>query len=341
MENQHLTYFKVENFKRFESLEMNNIGQFNLIVGDNNVGKTSVLEALLVEHKGYRFLDALFYILTKIKKFNKLNSWNSSGFLEYYLYDKAETLDTKLKFELKYNDGQNNFELKRKDNFDSSFNWIVNNNVESTLNVSSQYQGRDDQQFYFINQNIPFIPYGFSYDHNITGYYSNYIQKSSFKKNKFLSGLKKILPLINNIEVNPSSSTEPILLISQDDIDTLLPLATFGDGFLKLFRLLISIIIHSGKRLMIDEIDTGIHYSRMKDFWKILIESSIDNQVQLFATTHSKEALQYYKEALEELGYQDKGRVIRLVEHKQKVVKAYTYTFEQFEQSLDNDNEIR
>ena len=46
MENQHLTYFKVENFKKFDSLEVKDIGQFNLIVGDNNVGKTCLLEAL-------------------------------------------------------------------------------------------------------------------------------------------------------------------------------------------------------------------------------------------------------------------------------------------------------
>ena len=42
---QHLTYFKVENFKRFDSLELTDIGQFNLVVGDNNVGKTSLLES--------------------------------------------------------------------------------------------------------------------------------------------------------------------------------------------------------------------------------------------------------------------------------------------------------
>ena len=51
METKHLKYFKVENFKCFDSFEMDNIGQFNLIVGDNNVGKTSVLEALLVREK--------------------------------------------------------------------------------------------------------------------------------------------------------------------------------------------------------------------------------------------------------------------------------------------------
>ena len=52
MENSHLTYFKVENFKKFDSLEVNDIGQFNLIVGDNNVGKTCLLEALLFDEDG-------------------------------------------------------------------------------------------------------------------------------------------------------------------------------------------------------------------------------------------------------------------------------------------------
>ena len=53
MEAKHLSYFKVENFKRFDSLEVNDIGQFNLIVGDNNVGKTSLLEALLFDDDNY------------------------------------------------------------------------------------------------------------------------------------------------------------------------------------------------------------------------------------------------------------------------------------------------
>ncbi|WP_165764121.1 AAA family ATPase, partial [Flavobacterium covae] len=62
MSNNHLTYFKVENFKKFDALEVKNIGQFNLIVGDNNVGKTCLLEALLVEVRiDDDFLSGLFY----------------------------------------------------------------------------------------------------------------------------------------------------------------------------------------------------------------------------------------------------------------------------------------
>jgi len=43
---RRIVSFNVKNFKRFKFFEVKDIGQFNLIVGDNNVGKTSFLEAL-------------------------------------------------------------------------------------------------------------------------------------------------------------------------------------------------------------------------------------------------------------------------------------------------------
>src|SRR5438094_8588307 len=62
--SRHLSYFKVENFKRFESFEMKDLGQFNLIVGDNNVGKTSVLEALLFDADQSVFVNNLISALS-------------------------------------------------------------------------------------------------------------------------------------------------------------------------------------------------------------------------------------------------------------------------------------
>ena len=68
MDSNHLTYFKIENFKRFDSFEISNIGQFNLLVGDNNVGKTSVLEALLFDEEIYEWVVKLYnsFILRKL-----------------------------------------------------------------------------------------------------------------------------------------------------------------------------------------------------------------------------------------------------------------------------------
>ena len=65
MENNHLTYFKIENFKKFNYLEVNDIGQFNLIVGDNNAGKTCLLESLLLEFHAKKTIAALHHTFSK------------------------------------------------------------------------------------------------------------------------------------------------------------------------------------------------------------------------------------------------------------------------------------
>jgi AAA15 family ATPase/GTPase len=43
--------------------------------------------------------------------------------------------------------------------------------------------------------------------------------------------------------------------------------------------------------LLIDEIDTGLHYSVMKDMWRLINQASIDFNVQVFATTHSQDCV--------------------------------------------------
>ena len=61
--DNHLTYFKVENFKCFDSIELEDIGLINIITGDNNIGKSSLLEALLFNQDLYGFNDDLGMIL--------------------------------------------------------------------------------------------------------------------------------------------------------------------------------------------------------------------------------------------------------------------------------------
>lgn len=91
---------------------------------------------------------------------------------------------------------------------------------------------------------------------------------------------------------------------------------------------------------MIDEIDAGIHHSRMKGYLIQILQSAKNKNVQIFATTHSKECLQYYTEALQELGYENDGRVIKIANTKSGI-KAYASRFGQFENSLSAESEIR
>lgn len=54
---------KVNNFKQFKQLEIKDLGQFNLIVGDNNIGKTTALEMFLINENELEKHIIVYYIL--------------------------------------------------------------------------------------------------------------------------------------------------------------------------------------------------------------------------------------------------------------------------------------
>src|SRR5438477_6534472 len=82
MEESHLSSFEVKGFKKFTELKVENIGQFNLIVGDNNVGKTTLLEALLIDR--LKFVDRLNQIMIHVRKLSYFNS----AIFGYYFSDQ-------------------------------------------------------------------------------------------------------------------------------------------------------------------------------------------------------------------------------------------------------------
>jgi len=335
MNNRHLTSFKVENFKRFASFEMTNLGMFNLILGDNNVGKTSVLEALLVCDNSWELFNRLLVALD----YRKLkSSYEYEDIRQYVHRSNAEQ------------------ETSSKINFIQS----QSNGVSSHISIEfDSYRGRvsvkgipgDSTEYPLVsnvspsrNSSTPFIPFYKGHDEDLTRFYSR-IQSNRSAKKAFVKSLATFVPDIEDIELSsPFPGQVPHLIVSQKQMDATIPLALFGDGTLKLFRLLAEISINKGRRLMIDEVDTGIHFTRYKDFWKIVLQSAFENEVQLFMTTHNIECIRFFKEVLEvELQkFQDESRCISLVENSvTKQVSAHTFSFTEFEHAINVGNEIR
>ncbi len=334
MENNHLKSFEVSGFKKFTDLKIDNIGQFNLIVGDNNVGKTSLLEALLVNQNPENFFDSLANLLLFVKRFNNLRL----PYLNYFFSDSSK----KNLIEISEIDSEGiagNYFYYKKDDFNFEVSYTTNGLITPPRMFSLSNESYLNMNF---NLNVPFIPFGNYYDHELTEKYSQHIQIFVDKKDQFLKAFSKIIPNIKNIEVNAGLSKNPILLIAEAGRNQLTPLGMYGDGALKLFRILISLFSGNNiySRLMIDELDAGIHHSRLNDFIKSLINVGLSEGKQIFATTHSKECIESFKTALEEAGLQNEGRIIRLAETKNGI-KAYTNTFEQFENSLSAESEIR
>ena len=69
------------------------------------------------------------------------------------------------------------------------------------------------------------------------------------------------------------------------------PLGNFGKGMRRLLALALALNMPKGGIVLIDEIDTGLHYSIMGDMWLLVVNAAIQNDVQVFATTHSLDCL--------------------------------------------------
>jgi hypothetical protein len=69
------------------------------------------------------------------------------------------------------------------------------------------------------------------------------------------------------------------------------PLGSLGDGVTRLLGLLLAVSVSSQGFAMIDEIDTGLHFSIMRKMWEMVIEIAERLDVQVFATTHSLDCL--------------------------------------------------
>lgn len=64
------------------------------------------------------------------------------------------------------------------------------------------------------------------------------------------------------------------------------PISSQGEGTHRLLALALSLTQLSGGVLLIDEIDTGLHWTVLEDMWKLVIDGATSGGTQVFATTH-------------------------------------------------------
>lgn len=332
-EEDHITSIKVSNFKQFEQLEITNIGLINLIVGDNNIGKTTTLEMFLITPDIEEYYKRLLYCYIERSKIipDRVNTSEKTEY--YYQIDQDFLFDY-----LPYNHDENpTFELLsgRKIN---KLNILIDEEKTQVSNFTSlnfsKVRKRMDSLSYSDTLSLPFYSYGKGYGKDLSTFYDNYIRKDREIEIDFLSKLTLFIPDVENVLLTAEGGIS--IRIMNDNFDK--PLHSFGDGANKLFRILVLMTIHKGKLLLIDEIDSGIHFSRFRKFWEIIITISVRDNTQVIATTHNLECINYFASALEEKN-QGLSRVIQLV--KTNRLKSTTYDFENFKFALEDNFELR
>jgi hypothetical protein len=104
-----------------------------------------------------------------------------------------------------------------------------------------------------------------------------------------VKALQVIEPRLTEMQAIPVRGSTR--LFGDIGLPKLVALADMGDGMNRLTRLVLAISSAQGGTVLVDEIENGLHYSVHEDVWRVISEALDRFDVQLFATTHSRECI--------------------------------------------------
>ena len=121
--------------------------------------------------------------------------------------------------------------------------------------------------------------------------------------------------------------------------DRPVPLKSLGDGAVRLFGVALALANCRDGFLLIDEVENGIHYSVQQDFWKMVLQSAQENNVQVLATTYSWDCMAGFATAAAANEEVD-GAHIRL-ERRGGQMRAVAYSEEDLLVAAEQGIEVR
>ena len=352
---------ELQNYRRFRQFKVNDLAEVNLFVGRNNVGKTSLLEAVALYQSSVP-ISTLKFMANRRRELGFLAPESERGeFREVPNISHAffgHKVEPKNKISILDDTGLGvSFEVHEWRDFNgqsmprrsqnsllltSSRNGAVAVNEEVThdgflLDLPSFFSNTKSQMG---TKNSILVPSeGLSRSYLAVLY--NEVIRDALEAN--LAQAVKILdPDVTGVfflaRLDDVSTTSSDILIGRNGSERT-PIGSFGDGMMRLLTLALSLVNARKGFLLVDEIDTGLHYSTMPDLWKLILHSSIELEVQTFATTHSLDCVRGLHIALE----REPALAERVAVHKidSRLDFAVTFTGNELMVALRNDLELR
>ena len=365
---------QIENFRGLERLVVDGLSPISLISGRNGVGKTTLLEAIWLTYgpqipdltarlEGWRGIsvDAKSeFMLNLFHDFNStrpivlttLGDWdNGARVLTIKLRPKTtSTLSLGASGEdsgaevQTTNVGDGNLESEHEIIFESKYDfgdsisrgWMVQSQVGPGM-IGHAFQTELD---------IPRAPRPQALFHSAVtrrpgDVAAKRLQALEVAKNetKVIKLLQSVEPRLKAIRAMPLPSGESAVFVDIGE-DHLMPVALMGDGLAALLTLSLAIATASGGAVLVDEIETGIHHSALREMWQGVATLVREFDVQLFAATHSRETIVAASDALDSK-YAGMLSLHRLERGREGQVQALTYDQKSLKTALSAEFEVR
>lgn len=332
---RHIDDINIVQFRGVKNLQLLNTSQINLLVGRNNSGKTSVLEAIeLYCHPQdisqfaltSRGRDRRFFLpsgLPLVEAILWLFPFNLNGSQE----DREDIIITGLvnreqvtvkaicreKLIIEPETRQIKW-LKTFENHSSEevrgleITLETNNSADKDGEVSSENFLLTDNSRLVKQKTQPLIKTKMvtPIDHRVQPTSSKSLTKTimSGDKHQIIQLLKLFDENIEGIEVLSPDGRYPVTYFKHKKMGHT-PVAMYGDGVRRVLTIAYAVLQCRDGVLLIDEIETAVHAKLFEKFFEWLVNACKSYNVQLFATTHSLETIDSIlaadKESLENL----------------------------------------
>lgn len=156
---------------------------------------------------------------------------------------------------------------------------------------------------------------------------------------------KHIINILRHIDLSIEdikifSIGKPLIYLKKIN-QKMLPISMFGDAINRVMEIVLQVINNKSSIILIDEIENGIHYTNHRDFWRALFELSKELDVQIFATTHSLEMIQAFRD----IGlnyYADSGAYFTMTRHyKTQKIIGIKRDLETLDYAIERGKEVR
>ncbi len=148
--------------------------------------------------------------------------------------------------------------------------------------------------------------------------------------------LKQFEPALERLVIIPLNGVPSVH--ADVGLGRLIPMGLLGSGIQRLFSFILVFQEASGGFVLIDEIENGIHHSKLDDLWATIANLAIEFEVQVFTTTHSYECVQAARDVFSN---RDQEALLLRLDRINGEVKAKLLDTVKLETALEANLEIR
>ena len=327
---KHFTEISIETYRAIKGLHIRDIGDINILVGDNNSGKTSVLEAfqILCDPSEYNIIQVARQ-REKYKPFIRLGLTILDLFMYMFNVSSGMRNTNQYKFSLSSVFYGSAFKVEVQGELIEQL--ISLKEISRYIPIDRKKMEHDlveeqEEVKTFIGKIsstvLPAVQISFLQEENVINNLeiNAYTRPIKFGRSNPIIKVRNIQTIdhvvdnaFSNIIKNKKFKEKAISLLKDFDssicdlryinendrfvpvvdsnLSEYLPLSMYGDGMKKVLTILNALVSAENGVVLVDEFETAIHTSVMENVFKFMILAAKELKVQLFLTTHSIEAV--------------------------------------------------